>query len=396
MKKIFTALVSLILFLNFISQKVFAAEFPSDTSFYSNNNDFESRVKKGIDFIYSIQFDSADVIFKNLILDYPESPAGKFFLAMIDWWKIAIDPDNESLDDLFFEKLEDVIYQCDQILKNDEKNLEAIFFKGGSIGFRGRLRALRNSWIKAADDGREALPLLNLAYSIDSSNYDILFGMGIYNYFAEVIPEEYPYIKPLMIFFPKGNKSLGIHQLRLAAEKAKYASTESKYFLLTLFYHYENDLYEAKKYAEELHTRYPYNPIFHRYLGRIHIRWGDYPGAAEIFQEVYKRCEEGRAGYNKNALREASYYIAMNYRFSEKYDSALFYFHKCLDISKEIDLKGEESGFQSYAALNLGMIYDLIGRRDEAIKIYEYVLSIKDWSDAHKSAKRYLSEPYGK
>ncbi len=396
MKKSSIILIILFITLNFIPQKTHAEEFFFNSINQTDEKELENRIKRGIDYIYNIQFDSAEIVFKNLILDYPENPAGKFFLAMIDWWKIAIDPDNESLDDLFFEKLEDVIYQCDQILKKDEKNLEAIFFKGGSIGFRGRLRALRNSWIKAADDGREALPLLQLAYSIDSTNYDILFGMGIYNYFAEVIPEEYTYIKPLMIFFPKGNKSLGIHQLQLAAEKAKYASTESKYFLLTLYYHYENKLWEAKKYAEDLNSRYPFNPIFHRYLGRIHVRWGDYAEAAEIFQEVYNRCEKGFPGYNKNALREASYYIAINYRISDKYDSALFYFQKCFDISREIDKKGEESGFQSYAALNLGMVYDLLGRRDEAIKIYEYVLSIKDWSDAHKSAEKYLSKPYGK
>ena len=365
-------------------------EIGNDTSF-----DFEKRVKKGIDYIYNIQFDSAEVVFKNLMLDYPESPAGRFFLAMIDWWRIAIDPENESLDNLFFEKLEDVIYHCDQILKKDKKNLDAIFFKGGSIGFRGRLRGLRDSWIKAADDGREALPLLQLAWSIDSTNHDLLFGMGIYNYFAEVIPDEFPYIKPLMIFFPKGNKQLGIQQLQIAAEKAKYASIEAMYFLLYIYYHYEEDLYQARKFAAYLHEKYPMNPIFHRYLGRTYIKFGDYKTASDIFKEIYLRSEKGLPGYNKNAMREASYYIGMNYRLEAKYDSSAHFFKKCVEISKEIDKKGEESGFQSYAALNLGIVYDLMGKRQEAIETYKYVLSIKNWSDAHSSAKLYLQSPYG-
>ncbi len=368
-------------------------------SFDQNQNyslDFDSRIKKGIEYIYNIQFDSAEVTFKELMLDYPHNPAGRFFLAMIDWWKIAIDPDNESYDDLFLEKLEDVIFHCDQILKKDEKNLNAIFFKGGAIGFRGRLRALRDSWIKAADDGREALPLLQLAWSIDSTNYDILFGMGIYNYFAEVIPEEYPYIKPLMIFFPKGNKTLGIQQLKTAAEKAKFASTEAKYFLLNLYYYYEEDIYQARIYALQLHQQYPMNPIFHRFLGRTYIKYGDYENASKIFLEVYRRGESSLPGYTKNAMREASYYIGMHYRLSGMYDSSAFYFQKCLDICKEIDKKGEESGFQTSAALNLGIVYDLMNKRDEAIKFYNYVLSIKDWGDSHYLAKKYLNSPYGK
>lgn len=104
----------------------FSYSFAS-TQIYDSN--LENRIRRGIDYIYNIQFDSAEVVFKRIMLDYPQNPAGRFFLAMIDWWKIAIDPDNRSLDELFFEKLEDVIYHCDQILKKDEKNLDAIFLK---------------------------------------------------------------------------------------------------------------------------------------------------------------------------------------------------------------------------------------------------------------------------
>lgn len=391
MKRAFLSILLVQLFSNF----AFSTTISSDSIRFVHTKDFDLRVKKGIDYIYNIEFDSAEIVFKKLMLDYPENPAGRFFLAMIDWWRIAIDPDNESLDNLFFEKLEDVIYHCDQILKKDEKNLDAIFFKGGAIGFRGRLRGLRNSWIKAADDGREALPLLQLAWSIDSTNYDLLFGMGIYNYFAEVIPDEFPYVKPLMIFFPKGNKQLGIQQLQMAAEKAKYASTESMYFLLYIYYHYEENIFQARRYASILHEKYPKNPIFHRYLGRAYIRYGDYKTASEIFKEVFERSEKGFPGYNKNAMREAAYYIGMNYRLEGKYDSSAFFFKKCVDVSKEIDKKGDESGFQSYAALNLGIVYDLMGKREEAIEAYKYVLSIKDWSDAHSSAEKYLQIPYG-
>lgn len=383
-----------IVLLVFLTSKLFSSSSQENKNLSSE--DFELRIKKGIDYIYNIQFDSAEAVFKQLMLDYPESPAGRFFLAMIDWWRIAIDPDNESYDNLFFEKLEDVIYHCDQILKVDKNNLDAIFFKGGAIGFRGRLRALRDSWIKAADDGREALPLLQLAWSIDSTNYDILFGMGIYNYFAEVIPDKYPYIKPLMIFFPKGNKQLGIQQLKIAAEKAKYASTESKYFLLTLYYYYEEDIYQARIYANQLHEKYPMNPIFHRFLGRTYIKYGDYESASKIFKEIYDRSVSSLPGYTKNALREAAYYIGMNFRLNREFDSSAYYFYKSLVTSQEIDEKGNESGFQTSAALNLGIVYDLMNKRDEAIKYYNYVLSIKDWGDSHSAAKKYLNSPYGK
>ncbi|MCK7516648.1 MAG: hypothetical protein MZV64_02440 [Ignavibacteriales bacterium] len=94
------------------------------------------------------------------------------------------------------------------------KDVDALFFKGGSIGFRGRLRAFRESWLKAADDGREALPIVEQASILDPGNLDVQLGFGIYNYYADVIPNQYPLLKPhMMIFFPDGNREKGIEQL---------------------------------------------------------------------------------------------------------------------------------------------------------------------------------------
>jgi len=206
------------------------------TSQWLTDPDFDLHTKQGIDHVYNLEFDRANKDFEYLTSVYPNHPAGYFFLAMVDWWRISLDFDNESLDDTFIAKLDVVIDKCDSILDNHPDDVTALFFKGGSLGFRGRLRANRGSWIKAANDGRLALPIVRHAYSIAPDNYDILLGMGIYNYYAEAIPEQYPIVKPLMFFFPNGDKKKGIEQLTAAAEKAKYASVEADYFLLQLNY----------------------------------------------------------------------------------------------------------------------------------------------------------------
>ena len=90
---------------------------------------FDSVASQGIKQIYGMQFSQAENTFRSLIADYPDHPAGRFFLAMIDWWKILIDDDVESYDDLFFQKLEDVIYQCDDLLQKNPKNVDALFLK---------------------------------------------------------------------------------------------------------------------------------------------------------------------------------------------------------------------------------------------------------------------------
>lgn len=365
------------------------------TLFSQSSGDFDSRVEQGIKQIYNIKFDEADRTFKSVIADYPNQPAGKFFLAMIDWWKIMLDLDNEGYDDIFFAKLEDVIYQCDQILEKDESNVDALFFKGGAIGFRGRLRAMRESWIKAADDGREALPIVNRAYKLNPNNIDVQLGFGIYDYYAAVIPQKYPMIKPLMVFFPSGDKDKGIKELTNVALNGKYARTESRYFLMQLYYQFEENFQKAEEFAKLLNGEFPDNPIFERYFGRINVRKGDYSVADRIFRDVYDKSSMKYAGYNDVARREATYYLGYYKKLMGQVDSAIVYFRECEQLSRKVDSK-EKSGFLVNSLLYLGNYYDQLGQRDKAITNYKELLDIKEFGQSHTLAKQYLEKPYGK
>lgn len=355
---------------------------------------FDSLVTTGIKQIYNINFNDAEVTFRKLMADYPSHPSGRFFLAMIDWWRILIDLDVETYDEIFFQKLEDVIYNCEQILEKDPKNIDALFFKGGAIGFRGRLRAYRESWLKAADDGREALPIVEEASSLDPNNVDVQLGFGIYNYYADVIPDQYPLLKPLMIFFPDGNRKKGIEQLTNTAKNGKYAKYEARYFLVTLYYNYENNPGKAEEYAKMLVSDFPNNPIFEKWLGRTSIKRGDYYSGSQIFSSVLSKADKNLPGYNtQKTKREASYYVGLKYRNVGQLDSAKHFFQMCADISKKIDEK-EESGFQINAYLYLGMISDQLNDRRKAVDYYEKVLDMREYLNSHDLAEKYLKEPF--
>ncbi|MGA7721972.1 MAG: hypothetical protein WCA84_12460 [Ignavibacteriaceae bacterium] len=361
---------------------------------YNKSSDFDSTISRGIDQIYNIDFPGAEKSFKGLIASYPDKPQGRFFLAMIDWWKILLDPDNEAYDDIFFQKLEDVIYQCDGILKNDPNNVDALFFKGGSIGFRARLRAFRDSWIKAADDGRLALPIVQHAYRIDPKNVDVQLGFGIYDYYAAVIPEQFPLVKPLMIFFPPGNKKKGIEELTNVALHGRYAKYESRYFLMTLYFSYDDNPFKAEEWAGLLNDDFPNNPVFERWRGRIAAKRSDYYHAEKIFSDVLNKADKDFPGYNNiNTRREAAYYIGYQFWLSNKPDSAKIKFELCAKYSREID-KNETSGFLINSFLYLGMIADQIGSRNEAVAYYKKLLDMKEFGNSHSLAEEYLKTPY--
>lgn len=365
----------------------------SAASFAQKDAYYDSTVVNGIRQIYNLKFPAAEATFRKLIAVYPEEPAGRFFLAMVDWWKILLDLDDESHDDIFYQKVEDVIYFCDKILDKNPNDVDALFFKGGAIGFRGRLRATRESWIKAADDGREALPIVEHASKLDPNNLDVQLGFGIYNYYASVIPEKYPMVKPLMLFFPSGNKAKGLEQLNNTAMNGKYAKYEARYFLMTLYYQFENNPYKADEYAKMLVSDFPDNSHFERWRGRIAVRRGDYYFASDIFNDVFSKYQKKMTGYDKKAAREAKYYIAVHQRNMSKLDTARVLFEEELQLCREVDKK-EESGFQINAVLYLGMLNDMLGKRDEAVKYYKMLLNMKEYGESRNKAKAYLQNPY--
>ncbi len=355
----------------------------------------DSLIKVGINQIYGIELEKAESTFDTVIREYTTHPSGKFFKAMVTWWRILLKLEDESLDDKFIKQLDEVIKMCDKILEKNKNNRDALFFKGGSIGFRGRLLGIREKWINAALDGKEGLELLYQFYRADPHNPDVQFGFGIYHYYAEVIPEKYPVVKPLMIFFPHGDRNKGLRELEYVALKGRYARIEARYFLMTLNFQFEENMNETRKWASILLADYPDNPNFQKYYGLTFVKENRYDKAAEIFRDIYSKCVREMQGYNNYYKREASYYVGLNFKNSNNVDSAIYYFTISENLSRKLD-KENESGFLINTVLYLGMLYDLKGDRQRAVKYYREVLTMRERSNSHKLAEQYLKNPYGK
>lgn len=355
----------------------------------------EEYVQQGIEQVYNYELDSARVTFQKVVDMYPEHPGGHFFVAMVDWMHILVNLEDESRDDIFFDQLEKVIDLSDKILKQRSHDLSALFFKGGAIGFRGRLRAHRGSWVRAANDGRRALPIVRRAEQLSPGNADILLGKGIYNYYAAVIPEMFSWVRPFLIFFPSGDKEEGLDQLRAASQDARYAGIEASYFLMQILYFNEKKYREGYELSQQLHEQFPGNPLFHRYYGRFNVALGRWEQAYKTFTEVLGRYEEGRKGYSAVAVREAHYYIAQHLFNNNHLDDALGHYTSVLTYSEELD-SDMQSGFEVLATLRKGMIYDAKGERAKALGYYRQVKSMDDYQGSRNLAGRYMQSPYSR
>ncbi len=365
--------------------------FLISTSLFAQTKSIEdSLILSGIHQIYSIKFEEAYSTFDRLRDIAPHNPAGKFFDAMVTWWQILLDLNNTRFDELFYDKLGSVIEMCDSILEKDENNFDALFYKGGALGFRGRLLSVRKDWLNAALDGKDALPIVGKIAEQYPNNKDIQLGLGIYNYYAAVIPEKFPFVKPLMYLFPPGNRKLGLTQLEITATQGRYAKYETQYFLLMIYFDFERNNKEAMKYCKLLLNSFPENPKFENFLARIYFRTRRFNKADSVFHAIYKKIEEGKRGYNLQLKRSTLYYLADINARNGKNKKSLRQFEESLKISDQID-GDKDSGFKVNTALYLGMINTRLGNYKKAKEYYRKVLEMDDYSDSHNRAKKKLT-----
>ena len=354
---------------------------------------FDPRIQRGIDLIYNLRFKAADRYFGDLIVADPENPVGHFFLAMATWWRVLIDLEDESHDEAFYALLEKCIAVCDRRLKQDPDDFDATLFKAGSIGFRGRLRGDRHQYLKAARDGLRCLPLLRASQKLEPVNKDILFGQGIYNYFAQVIPQRYPAVRPVMWFLEDGDREEGLRQLREVAQSGHYARTEASYFLARIYRLFEKDKHLAQTHLDQLYSRYPDNALFHRFLARNLVELGQWKRGIALYEEVVEHSREERTGYHLRGHIEALYNLGKYALYQYRLSDAETHFAEAGRLSDKLEKPGQNS-YAVLARLMLGMTHDVQGRRQEALVCYEQVERMDEHGDSRKLARKYLKEPY--
>ena len=356
----------------------------------------DPRIQHGIDLIYQLRFAEADEYFDAIIETAPDNPTGHFFLAMVGWWRVLIDLDDRTHDEDLYTLLDRCIAVCDRRLDDDPDDFDAILFKGGAVGFRGRLRGDRHEFMRAARDGLRSLPLLEKSRQLEPTNKDILFGQGIYNYFAEVIPQKHPVVRPVMLFLDGGDRELGLQQLEQVGREGRYARTEALYFLAQIYRVFEDDNQRALPYLVELHEMYPTNALFHRYRARTLVALGRWIEGVAHYEEVARRSRSRQAGYHDRGHMEALYHIGKNAFRQRRLETAVRSFVAADSLGGLLSGGPGEAtnGYASLVLLYLGMTYDELGEHDEAVRCFDRVLELPPEGTSHELARRYRAEPF--
>jgi hypothetical protein len=220
-------------------------------------------------------------------------------------------------------------------------------------------------------------------------NPELLLGDALFNYFSVWIPENYPLLRPILAFFPKGDKKLGLQQLEEVAQNSFYARIEAQYFLFRLYASDEKQPYKALAITDYLHQKFPNNPYFHRSYARHLYTVGRMTEAKDESLDILNRIENKWTGYESNSGRYAAFYVAQYHDRTNSKQDAKKYYLQTLSYGEESE--SQESGYYLYSLISLGKLANEENNKKLA---KDYFNKVKKYAKrkhpAHKEARDYI------
>lgn len=251
------------------------------------------RLASAYELILSAQFDRADA---DISRACPPAPAEACqVLGVVSlWWRIQIDPDNRSRDRLLNDRARTAVKAAQAWTERDPKNAEAWFYLASSYAPLVQWQVLRGERLGAARNANRVREALKRALQLDPAMADAHFGIGVYEYYADVASAAAKIVRWLMAL-PGGDRVRGLQAIDTTRQSGHLLRGEADFqrYVIDIWYEHKPD--EALTILRSLDARYPTNPLF---LQRIAELYDDYlhdaRASAAAWQALIDRAARDR------------------------------------------------------------------------------------------------------
>jgi tetratricopeptide (TPR) repeat protein len=364
------------------------------------------RANQGFDEILNLDFDAATRSFTILADQYPYHPAPPLYLATVIWLReldvrqeLVLDhfvhpgyftkPANRAMPaatrTLFFDYTGKSRALAEDRLKSSPQDRDAQYLRGATEGLLAAFAiTVDRSNSQALYHGKQAYGMESHLLEEDHPYYDACLLAGLYDYVAANIPWFLRWLAAISGF--RGDKARALRSLDLAVEKGQYVSEEGRVFRVVLLVR-EGRAGEALDDLHVLLTRYPRNYVFPLTQAQILDGVGRREEAADTYLQVLRFAEEGKPNYQRVDVAALRWQTG-NMLLPIRPQAAL--------EAYQVLLRGAatQERWKVLAMLQSGCALDLLGRREDAIRQYQAVLSMKNYDNAHAHANEYLQWPY--
>jgi hypothetical protein len=224
-----------------------------------NDQQVYDKIKRGVVCIYNFQFEEASEISAFLDKKCGECSLSYLFKGMeIYWHNFPLTPGSKNAE-IFENYLEKGISLAEAKLKLNGSDVENLLSGLGSAGLLLLYYADNGLSGKVISLAPKTYQKVMKSFDFTKTYKDFYFITGLYNYYREAYANAHPIYKPVLVFFPHGNKKLGLAQLKIAADSSIFLAAESMTFLAGIYQDFEKDPVKAILYSKKLKETFPKN-----------------------------------------------------------------------------------------------------------------------------------------
>jgi tetratricopeptide (TPR) repeat protein len=274
---------------------------------------------------------------------------------------------------------------CDQQIKANPNDANAYFARGYARGMHAAFITLADhSYYAAARQGFAARGDSEQALKIDPGYADAKMAIGIQQFAVASLPR----LLRIMIGIAgvSGNKDRGLDLLRESAAHGIVTPVESR-TALSLFLRHDARYPEAIVVQKGLADQYPHDFLFRIEVANLTKDSGKGPGAIAIYREIL--ADAKRPGYFIEPRLHMAYFgLADTQRGQNDITEAA---QNYLQAAAQPTCS---DWLRRRAQLNAGEMFDLLHKRDEAVKQYQLASAGGGDQSQADAARRYLKNPY--
>ena len=254
--------------------------------------------RRALALLYDGYTDTAIDRLDSLTTAAPDDPMGVYLGALAFCWKIEERPESRALEPEFHRRVDRAIALADARLERDPGDVRALLARGAAHGVRSRLHLFRLEGSAAARAAVRMRGDLLEVRRLDAGNKDAFFGLGLYDYYADVLPRFVKLVR-FLAGIPGGNRERGLAEIAAAREGSLFHSTEVEWQLYEIYAFYEEDPDRAEPEIEALRERYPNAPLWGLKLAEHRRdRLGLFAESAAVSRQVLASVERGRPNYS--------------------------------------------------------------------------------------------------
>jgi tetratricopeptide (TPR) repeat protein len=356
------------------------------------------------DHFYNLDYDRAVKEFDQILQRHPDDPfaVNHFLTALLfrELYHMGALNTGEYANDTFIraahrpadpkvkQQIKDLVQRAlgleQKRLVENSKDVEALYARGATRAqFATYTAMVEHAWFSALRNAVGARRDHERVLELAPWEAPAKLIVGAHNYVMGSLPLALR--ASVTVLGIGGNKEKGLQYLRECAQGTGETSTDAK-ILLVLFLRREHRYQEALPIARGLIQSYPHDVLMALEEGNLLRAAGSDQEAAAVYRKVWQDGRQGR--YDDLHYEIAQLSLGDLLRGQKDYAGAVAAYEQVTEAPQP------DPEILQKANLAAGEVYDLLGKRDLAMKKYHAVISTDAGTALAESANEYLKEPY--